>query len=77
MEIATGSIRGMGISLPPMIITVLGVCVFRIVWVFTVFKAFNTSQSLYISYPISWVITFIAEVIVFIYILRKKQKLKS
>lgn len=75
MDTATGSIRGMGVSLPPMIITVLGVCVFRIIWVLTIFKMpkFNNAQSLYMSYPISWTITFLAELILFLIIVKKRK----
>lgn len=67
MNTTAGVLRGMGSSLPPMIITVLGVCVMRIVWIFTVFEipAFHTLGGLYVSYPISWAITFIAELAVF------------
>lgn len=73
MDVVSGSIRGMGVSLPPMIITVLGVCVFRVAWVLTIFKIpeFHTAESLYISYPISWIITFTALIFVFIHVLRK------
>ncbi len=79
MDIASGSIRGMGVSLPPMIITVIGVCVFRIIWIFTVFRVpeYHTAESLYVSYPISWTITFLAELILFIFILNKRKKLKN
>ncbi len=75
MDTATGSIRGMGVSLPPMLITVIGVCVFRVVWIFTIFKMpqFNNAESLYLSYPISWIITFLAELWLFIYIIKKRK----
>ena len=60
MDITTGSIRGMGKSFVPMIISLIGACGLRVVWVFTVFKVWNTQQSLYLSYPISWALTFAA-----------------
>ena len=60
MDITTGAIRGMGRSLVPMIISLIGACGLRVVWVYTVFKVWNTQQSLYLSYPISWAITFAA-----------------
>lgn len=74
MNIATGVIRGMGESLAPMIITVLGVCVMRIAWIYTVFRLpeFHTTGGLYVSYPISWTVTFIAELIAFIVIYKKR-----
>ncbi len=58
MEVACGALRGMGKSLPPMIISLLGSCVFRIVWIFTVCPFFpGNIRVLYLSYPISWIIT--------------------
>ena len=76
MDVTTGTIRGMGVSLTPMIITVLGVCVMRIVWIFTVFQIeqFHTPSGLYISYPISWFLTFVAELIAFMVVYKKKAK---
>jgi Na+-driven multidrug efflux pump len=60
MDYTAGAIRGMGKSIVPMIISLIGACGLRVVWVFTVFKFWNTTTSLYISYPISWLLTFIA-----------------
>ena len=67
MDVSTGALRGMGASLEPMIISVLGVCAFRVGWITTVFQipAFHTPQCLYLSYPISWVLTFIAQYLAF------------
>jgi len=47
-------LRSLGRSVAPMIVTMMCVCVFRIVWIFTVFPKCHTATSLYISYPISW-----------------------
>ncbi len=58
MDVSTCSLRGLGCSIPPMIVTVLGVCVFRIAWIYTVFAQVGTLESIYISYPISWLLTF-------------------
>lgn len=76
MDVTTGLIRGMGLSLAPTIITVLGVCGMRILWIYTVFpiERYHSPESLYISYTISWSLTFIAELIVFLYIYRKRRK---
>lgn len=73
MDVATGLIRGLGSSLLPMIITVVGVCGLRISWIYTVFRIpeYHTLESLYISYTISWTLTFIAEIIVFFVIYRR------
>ena len=67
MDVSTGALRGMGASLEPMIISILGVCAFRVGWITTVFQipAFHTPQCLYLSYPISWVLTFAAQFIAF------------
>ena len=67
MDVSTGALRGMGSSFVPMVITVLGVCVMRIVWILTIFSIseFHTLQVLYMSYIISWVISFIAQMIAF------------
>ena len=73
MEVMTGTLRGMGRSAMPMAVTILGVCVFRVAWVATVFKIpqYHSLKSLYISYPISWVITFAVELVAYIIIMNK------
>ena len=73
MDVATGLIRGLGSSLLPMVITVIGVCGMRIGWIYTVFRTekYHSVQSLYLSYTISWSLTFITELIVFFVIYRK------
>lgn len=57
MDTASGALRGLGKSWSPMIISALGACVFRIIWIYTLFAAFHSLDMLYISYPISWIIT--------------------
>lgn len=76
MDTTTGAIRGMGVSLSPMIITILGVCVFRIGWVFTVFQLpqFHTPSCLYFSYTVSWSVTFLIELLAFFMIYKKRAK---
>ena len=73
MDVATGMLRGIGSSVAPMFITVAGVCGFRILWIYTVFRIpqYHTLEILYSSYMISWAATFIIEAIVFHFILRK------
>ena len=56
-ETPAGSLRGCGHSTLPAILTVLGTCVLRIVWIFTVFAKVHTLESLFIVFPISWVVT--------------------
>ena len=71
MDVTTGALRGIGSSLAPMIISVLGVCGLRIGWVYTVFAADPTPETLFVSYPISWAITFVAQLVAFILIYRR------
>lgn len=65
MDAADGVIRGMGYSLSPTVITLIGACGFRILWIVTVFRHYHTLFSLYVSYPISWIMTFVALTICF------------
>ena len=76
MDVATGMLRGIGSSLVPMIISVAGVCGFRIFWIRTIFQMpqYHTLSSIYVSYIISWSMTFIAEFITFVIVLKKSQK---
>ena len=58
MEVGCGILRGMGKAVQPMIVSLLGSCLFRIVWVWTICPLFpGEIMSLYISYPISWILT--------------------
>ena len=76
MDVSTGALRGMGASLAPMIISVLGVCGIRISWISTIFQMpqFHTPQCLYASYTVSWVATFTCQKIAFLLIYRKRAK---
>jgi putative MATE family efflux protein len=73
MDVSTGALRGMGASISPMIISVLGVCGIRIGWIMTIFQMeqFHTPQSLYISYILSWALTFLIQIFTFVKIYRK------
>ena len=57
MDVMSGALRGLGHSVMPAVITLLGVCVLRIVWVYTVFPLHPTMENLMLSYPITWGIT--------------------
>ncbi len=74
MDVTTGALRGIGASVTPMLISILGVCGIRILWIYTIFQipAYHSIESLYISYPISWLITFIAELFAFLFIYKKR-----
>ena len=71
MDVLVGSLRGMGYSMIPMFVSLTGACIFRIVWVFTIFQIYRTQASLYISYPITWTITAAAHLICYLIILKK------
>lgn len=60
-DVAVGAMRGMGNSTVPMAISIFGICVLRIVWIYTVFAAYRTFEMLVVSYPISWIVTLIAQ----------------
>lgn len=57
MEVGSGVLRGLGKSMTSMLVSVLGTCVFRVIWIMVIFKAFRSLEILYISYPISWALT--------------------
>lgn len=76
MDVSTGALRGMGASLTPMLISVLGVCGFRVLWIYTIFQmpAYHTPQCLYISYAVSWVLTFLCQMAAFIVFFRREER---
>ena len=69
IEILSGAIRGAGEALQPMLITCIGVCGLRVVWILLVVPYWHTMQMVAMNYPVSWVIT---AVIFVIYYLRGK-----
>lgn len=73
LDAAAGSLRGLGASTISMLISVLGICGSRLLWIFTVFQIpeLHTPICLYSSYPISWILTAIAEFVVFPIIFRR------
>jgi len=56
-EVLSGFLRGLGYSLQPMLISVGGICIFRLIWILTVFPKINELWGLYLVYPISWTLT--------------------
>ena len=72
MDCTIAASRGLGRSMVPTVIVILGSCVFRVIWVFTVFAHFHTILSLYLLYIFSWTITGIAELCYFIHCYREK-----
>ena len=80
MDVMVGVLRGLGSSTIPMIVSIVGVCGFRIFWIYTIFypstnfENIKDLNTLYISYPISWIITFMAHLITYFIVSRKKYK---
>lgn len=70
-EILSGALRGMGYSFHTMVISLATNCGIRILWILTVFNKIGTLESLYISFPISWAVALIANMVLFIYAKRK------
>ena len=57
MDTLASCLRGRGYSVLPMIVSLVGSCLLRLVWIATIFQLFRSTTTLYISYPISWVLT--------------------
>ena len=74
MDAIAGSLRGLGHSVKPMVVSILGVCVFRVFWVFCIFPFDRTITNLVISYPVSWVLVSLVNGIMLTFICRKMQK---
>lgn len=73
MDCLGNSIRGIGHSVLPMLVTLIGACGLRILWLSTVFQIpkFHNCETIFLSYPISWIITWIVHLICFIYLFKK------
>ena len=71
MDVGSGVVRGLGYSIMPMLVSMVGACVFRVIWIFTVFRMYHTLFTLYVSYPISWVLTVIAHMICYLIVRRR------
>ena len=63
MDVMVGAMRGIGYSILPMIVSLVGACGLRIVWIYTVFAKFRTLDILFISYPVTWTITFLSHLV--------------
>ena len=63
MEVGSGTLRGLNKSMLSTIVSLVGSCVLRIVWIATVFKAHPTLEVIYLSYPISWTVTALCHLI--------------
>jgi Na+-driven multidrug efflux pump len=72
MEVMVGLLRGMGSSVTPMVVSILGACVLRIVSILTIYPLDPTLTTLYISYPVSWLVTFTIHTVCYLVIKRRK-----
>ena len=74
MDCTIAASRGIGKSFVPTIIVIMGSCVFRVIWIYTIFAHFGTITSLYLLYSFSWTITAAAEIIYFVFSYKKLGK---
>lgn len=71
IEILSGAMRGFGYAIVPTLVAVFGICVSRIIWVFTIAKMIHSYEVLLYCYPVSWLLTSIASLIAYKYLTRK------
>ena len=79
MDVMVGMMRGIGYSVMPMIVSLIGACGLRILWVATVFNIpkYHEINTVYISYPITWAVTFVAHIVCWIIVWNKLKKEKK
>lgn len=79
MDVMANSIRGIGYSVLPMIVSLTGACGVRLLWLATFFQIpkFHTPATIFVSYPISWIITLAVHIVCFIVIFKKLKKSSS
>ncbi len=65
MDVMVGILRGMGYAIMPMLVSLTGACLLRVVWIYTVFQQYRSLECLYLSYPISWGLTFLVHLACF------------
>ncbi|MDE7106515.1 MAG: hypothetical protein K2O22_05060, partial [Anaeroplasmataceae bacterium] len=70
MDATIAALRGLGKTIVPTILLIFGSCIFRIIWVYSVFAYFKTIPSLYLLYPVSWILTAVSVIIYFIIVYR-------
>lgn len=74
MDVFVGALRGIGYSFMPMVVSLLGACGLRILWIFTIFQWHRSLIGLYISYPISWFLTGAVHALCYIIVNKKHLK---
>lgn len=75
-DVTSGVLRGFGSSLAPTLISVLGICGLRIAWIYTIFQIprFHTPGWLFLSYPVSWIVTLLAQFALYVFVYRRHVK---
>ena len=71
MDNTIAACRGLGRTIVPTVVVIMGSCVFRVIWVYTIFAHYHTIPSLYLLYAFSWTITAAAEIVYFLHCFRK------
>ena len=74
MNILSGVLRGMGASFLNMIMSIVGVCGIRVLWIMTAFKAIGTFEALFLCYPLSWLGTMFLHFIMFVFVYKREKK---
>ncbi|MBD5130656.1 MAG: MATE family efflux transporter [Ruminococcaceae bacterium] len=79
MDVMVGMLRGLGYSIMPMIVSLLGACGLRILWIATVFQIpeYHSPRTVYLSYPISWGITLFVHIVCYIVVWRRLKRRES
>lgn len=74
MDVSCGSMRGLGYSMMPTIVSLTGACAFRVIWILTIFNWYHSLTVLYLSYPVSWILTAGAHLTCYFFASRKFPK---
>lgn len=79
MDVMVGALRGIGYSIMPMIVSIVGVCVLRLIWLATVFQIpeFHKIETVYLSYPVTWILTSLVYIVFFMWICIRSTRKKS
>lgn len=71
MDVMVGSLRGLGYSVMPMLVSLTGACGLRVLWIYTIFQRYRTLPTLYVSYPVTWIVTASVHLICYIVVMKK------
>ena len=74
MDTFVGVLRGMGYAIMPMLVSLTGACLLRVVWIYTIFQQHRSLEVLYLSYPITWAVTMLVHLICFLIVYHKLLK---